>query len=134
MRWRVRPCSSVMRRTSAVVAPIGIGPEGETYNINADTVAGAIAGAMGASKLILLTDVEGVLDKNKKLMPRLAAKDAKKMIADGTATGGMIPKLETCLSALSGGCRSAHILDGRQHHVLLLEVFTELGIGTMISA
>ena len=116
-----------------VVAPIGIGPEGETYNINADTVAGAIAAAMGASKLILLTDVDGVLDKNKKLVPKLTAKEAKAMVADGTATGGMIPKLETCLTAINGGCQAAHILDGRQHHVLLLEVFTELGIGTMIS-
>jgi acetylglutamate kinase len=116
-----------------VVAPIGIGPEGETYNINADTVAGAIAAAMGASKLILLTDVEGVLDKNKKLVAKLTSKEAKAMLADGTATGGMIPKLETCLTALAGGCKAAHILDGRQHHVLLLEVFTELGIGTMIS-
>ena len=116
-----------------VVAPIGIGPEGETYNINADTVAGAIAASMGASKLILLTDVEGVLDKNKKLLPRLSAKAAKGLIDDGTASGGMIPKIETCLAAIAGGTKAAHILDGRQHHVLLLEIFTELGIGTMIS-
>ena len=116
-----------------VVAPIGIGPDGETYNINADTVAGAIAASMGASKLILLTDVEGVLDKNKKLLPRLSAKLAKSLIDDGTASGGMIPKIETCLAAIAGGTKAAHILDGRQHHVLLLEIFTELGIGTMIS-
>ena len=116
-----------------VVAPIGIGPAGQTYNINADTVAGAIAAAMGASKLILLTDVEGVLDKDKKLIPKLSVKDAKAMVADGSATGGMIPKLETCLAAIAGGTKAAHILDGRQHHVLLLEVFTSLGIGTMIS-
>ena len=117
-----------------VVAPIGIGPDGETYNINADTVAGAIAGAMGASKLILLTDVEGVLDKNKKLLPRLSVKDAKGLIDDGTASGGMIPKIETAVEAVEHGVKAAVILDGRVPHSVLLELFTAHGAGTLISA
>ncbi len=117
-----------------VVAPIGTDAKGATYNINADTVAGAIAGALKASKLVLLTDVEGVLDKRKQLIKALTPRAAAKLLKDRTATGGMIPKLETCLAAVASGAQAAHILDGRIPHVLLLEVFTAHGIGTMISA
>jgi len=116
-----------------VIAPIGIGPKGQTYNINADTAAGHIAAAIGATKLIMMTDVEGVLDKDKNLMSRLSPTDVKRLQKDGTIAGGMIPKLETCLFALDEGVDSATILDGRIPHVLLLEIFTEHGIGTMIT-
>ena len=116
-----------------VVAPIGAGPNGETYNINADTVAGAIASALDARKLIMLTDVEGVLDGNGQLMPNFTAERARELMATGVITGGMIPKLETCLKALSAGVESAHILDGRLPHVVLLEIFTEAGVGTKIN-
>ncbi len=115
-----------------VIAPIGVGPNGQTYNINADTAAGHIAAAIGASKLIMMTDVEGVLDKQKKLINRLTPNAVEKLQKDGTIVGGMIPKLETCLFALENGVDAAHILDGRIPHVLLLETFTEHGIGTMI--
>ena len=115
-----------------VIAPIGVGPNGQTFNINADTAAGHIAAAIGASKLIMMTDVEGVLDKQKKLINRLTPKAVEKLQKDGTIVGGMIPKLETCLFALENGVDAAHILDGRIPHVLLLETFTEHGIGTMI--
>ncbi len=115
-----------------VIAPIGVGPDGQTYNINADTAAGHIAAAMGASKLIMMTDVEGVLDKEKKLINRLTPKKVNTLQNDGTIVGGMIPKLETCLHALESGVEAAHILDGRIPHVLLLETFTAHGIGTMI--
>ncbi len=115
-----------------VVAPIGVGRNGETYNINADTAAGAIAGAIGATRLLLLTDVAGVLDKNKKLLPKLTAGQARQLIADGTASGGMIPKVETCLEAVDQGVDAAVILDGRVPHALLLEIFTTGGAGTMI--
>jgi len=115
-----------------VVAPIGVGDQGETYNINADTAAGAVASAMGASKLLMLTDVAGVLNKDKKLIPSLTAKDALVLMGDGTISGGMIPKVETCLDAVRGGVQAAHILDGRIPHVLLLELFTPHGVGTMI--
>jgi acetylglutamate kinase len=115
-----------------VIAPIGIGANGETYNINADTVAGAIAAAMDATKLILMTDVEGVLDHKGKLVAQLSPTAARKLLRDGSITGGMIPKLETCLKAIKGGASAAHILDGRLPHVLLLEIFTELGVGTMV--
>ena len=115
-----------------VVAPIGVGRNGETYNINADTAAGAIAGAIGATRLLLLTDVAGVLDKNKKLLPKLTAGQARQLIADGTASGGMIPKIETCLEAVDQGVDAAVILDGRVPHALLLEIFTAGGAGTMI--
>lgn len=116
-----------------VIAPIGIGPKGQTYNINADTAAGHIAAAIGATKLIMMTDVEGVLDKDKNLISRLSPTDVKRLQKDGTIAGGMIPKLETCLFALDEGVDSATILDGRIPHVLLLEIFTEHGIGTMIT-
>jgi len=115
-----------------VVAPIGVGKNGETYNINADTAAGAIAGAVGASRLFLLTDVSGVLDKNRELIPQLTASQARRLIADGTISGGMIPKIETCLEAVDQGVEAAVILDGRVPHALLLEIFTNGGAGTMI--
>ena len=115
-----------------IVAPIGIGKDGETYNINADTVAGAVAGAMKATRLLLLTDVVGVLDKNKKLIPRLSVAEAKALIADGTIAGGMIPKVETCFDALERGVDGVVILDGRVPHSLLIELFTEHGVGTLI--
>ncbi|WP_339634065.1 acetylglutamate kinase [uncultured Sneathiella sp.] len=116
-----------------VIAPIGVGPNGQTFNINADTAAGHIAAAIGASKLIMMTDVEGVLDKDKKLINRLTPAEVRKLQKDGTIAGGMIPKLETCLFALEEGVDAATILDGRIPHVLLLETFTEHGVGTMIT-
>jgi acetylglutamate kinase len=115
-----------------VVAPIGVGRRGETYNINADTVAGAIAGAVAASKLVMLTDVEGVLDKKGALVHELTARKARALMKNGTISGGMIPKVETCLNAIAASHCAAHILDGRIPHVLLLEIFTEHGVGTMI--
>jgi len=117
-----------------VIAPIGVGRKGETYNINADTVAGAVAGAMNAARLVLLTDVEGVLDRDGKLMPRLTVSEARALIADGTISGGMIPKIETAIEAVESGVHAAVILDGRIPHVLLLELFTEHGAGTLITA
>ena len=117
-----------------VVAPIGVGRAGETYNINADTVSGAVASAMSAARLLLLTDVEGVLDRDGKLIPRLSVAEARALIANGTISGGMIPKLETAIEAVEGGVAAAVILDGRIPHVLLLELFTEHGAGTMITA
>jgi acetylglutamate kinase len=115
-----------------VIAPIGTGRNGETFNINADTAAGAIAGAMEASRLLLLTDVVGVLDQDGKLIPQMTAVRAKQLIADGTISGGMIPKIETCLDAVEQGVEAAVILDGRVPHALLLEIFTTGGAGTMI--
>jgi acetylglutamate kinase len=117
-----------------VIAPIGVGARGETYNINADTVAGAVAGAVKAERLVLLTDVEGVLDKDKKLVPRLTVREARELIADGTISGGMIPKIQTAIDAVESGVTAAVILDGRIPHVLLLELFTEHGAGTLITA
>jgi len=117
-----------------VVAPIGVGAKGETFNINADTVAGSVAGAMSAARLLLLTDVEGVLDREGKLIPRLTVSEARALIADGTISGGMIPKIETAIDAVEAGVKAAVILDGRIPHVLLLELFTEHGAGTLISA
>ena len=117
-----------------VIAPIGMGPNGETYNINADTAAGAIAAALGATKLMMLTDVPGILTKDKQLISAIDAKEIDELLADGTITGGMIPKVETCVNALRGGVKQAHILDGRIPHVLLIETFTEHGASTMISA
>ncbi len=115
-----------------VVAPVGYGNDGETYNINADTSAGAIAGALKAERFLLLTDVAGVLDKNKKLIPELSASEARALIKDGTISGGMIPKVETCLLAVDGGVEAAVILDGRVPHAQLLEIFTQGGAGTLI--
>jgi acetylglutamate kinase len=117
-----------------VIAPIGIGRQGETYNINADTVSGAVASAMQAERLILLTDVEGVLDENRKLIQNLTAAEARALIRNGTIRGGMIPKIETAIEAVKAGVKAAVILDGRIPHVLLLELFTEHGAGTLITA
>jgi acetylglutamate kinase len=114
-----------------VIAPIGVGPAGESFNINADTVAGAVAAATRAARFLLLTDVPGVLDADKKLIPELSAADARRMIAEGTISGGMIPKVETCLHAVDKGVEAAVILDGRVPHAILLELFTE-GAGTLI--
>jgi acetylglutamate kinase len=114
-----------------VIAPIGVGSEGETYNINADTVAGAVAAAVKAARFLLLTDVAGVLDKQKKLVPQLTVEKARELIADGTISGGMIPKIETCLDAISGGVEAAVIIDGRVPNAILLELFAE-GAGTLI--
>lgn len=116
----------------AVIAPIGIGHHGETYNINADTVAGAVAGAMSADRLLLLTDVPGVMDRQGNLIEQLTSTEARALIADGTISGGMIPKIETCIDAVERGVNAAVILDGRIPHVLLIELFTEHGAGTMI--
>ena len=115
-----------------VVAPIGIGEDNNTYNINADTMAGAIAAAMGASRLFLLTDVPGVLDKQGDLLTDLTPKDIAALRTDGTISGGMIPKLETCVQAVEGGVDAAVILDGRVPHAMLLEVFTRRGAGTLV--
>jgi acetylglutamate kinase len=117
-----------------VIAPVGIGPKGETYNINADTVSGAIAGAMQAERLILLTDVEGVLDQDRKLIPKLTVRECRALIDNGTIRGGMIPKIETAIAAVEAGVKAAVILDGRIPHVVLLELFTEHGAGTLITA
>jgi acetylglutamate kinase len=115
-----------------VVAPVGLGADGATYNINADTVAGAIAGAVRASRMLMMTDVAGVLDKQKALISRLSVAQVKALIADGTISGGMIPKVETCLYAVDRGVEAAVIIDGRVPHAILLELFTERGVGTMI--
>ena len=115
-----------------VIAPIAAGRKGETFNINADTAAGAIAGALGASKLIMLTDVPGILDKGGQLISELTPTQARRLVTGKTVSGGMIPKVETCLAAIKSGCGAAHILDGRVPHALLLEIFTEHGIGTKI--
>lgn len=115
-----------------VIAPIGLGTNGETFNINADTAAGAVAAAIGAAKLMILTDVSGVLNKDKELISELSFSEVRKLIKEGVITGGMIPKVETCLHALENDCEAAHILDGRLPHVLLLETFTKYGAGTMI--
>jgi acetylglutamate kinase len=115
-----------------VIAPVGVGDDGQTYNINADTVAAAVAGAVTATRLIMLTDVPGVLDKDKRLIPALTIAQAEQAIADGTITGGMIPKVECCVDAVRQGVRGAVILDGRTPHACLLELFTEGGIGTIV--
>jgi len=115
-----------------VIAPVGMGAAGETYNINADTAAGAIAAALSATRLLLLTDVPGVLDSEKRLIPELTVSEVRAAIQAGTITGGMIPKVETCIAALEGGVKGAVILDGRLPHACLLELFTEGGIGTLI--
>jgi len=115
-----------------VIAPTGIGDNGETYNINADIVAGEIAAALQAEKLLLLTDVPGVLGKNKKLINTMTNKEALKLIDNGVIEGGMFPKIKCCLKALKAGVKKAHIIDGRLKHAVLLEVFTDKGIGTEI--
>ncbi len=118
-----------------VIAPIGVGPGGQPYNINADTVAGAIAAAMKAEKLVLLTDVEGVRadkDDPSSLLSRVTAQEVQAWMARGKLEGGMIPKLQCCLTALEGGVNRVHIIDGRVPHSLLLEIFTDEGVGTMV--
>jgi acetylglutamate kinase len=117
-----------------VIAPIGVDAEGVTHNVNADEAAGAIAIALRAEKLILLTDVEGVKDAGGRLIRRLGAEEARKYIAEGTIRGGMIPKVECCLKALEGGVASTHVIDGRMLHAILLEIFTDGGVGTLIRA
>jgi acetylglutamate kinase len=115
-----------------VIAPIAVGEDGETYNINADTMAGSIAAAIGAARLFLLTDVHGVLDKSGNLLTDLTPKDIEALQEDGTISGGMIPKLETCVHAVEAGCEAAVVLDGRVSHAMLLEMFTSRGAGTLI--
>jgi acetylglutamate kinase len=117
-----------------VIAPVAPGRDGETYNINADTFAGAIAGALAATRLLFLTDVPGVLDKNGKLIDALTVAEAKRLIADGTISGGMIPKVETCIEAVRRGVEGVVIVDGKTPHAVLLELFTEHGAGTLIRA
>ena len=115
-----------------VVAPIGLGADGETYNVNADTAAGAIAAACKARRFLLLTDVPGVLDEDGRLIPEMGRDRARRMIASGAIEGGMIPKVETCLEAVEGGVEAAVILDGRMDHAVLLEILTRSGAGTLI--
>ncbi len=115
-----------------VLAPLATSKSGQTFNVNADTFAGAVAGALKAKRLLLLTDVPGVLDKSKKLIPELSVKDARKLIADGTISGGMIPKVETCIYALEQGVQGVVIIDGKTPHAVLLELFTNQGTGTLI--
>ena len=115
-----------------VVAPVGVDADGHTYNVNADTAAGAIAEALAAEKLILLTDVEGVLGDDKRLIQQMSAGDVRRAITDGTVKGGMIPKLECAVQALERGVTAAHVIDGRVPHALLLEIFTDGGVGTKL--
>jgi len=116
-----------------VIAPIGVGADGQTYNINADTVAGKLAITLGAEKLILLTNTVGVLDRQGALLTGLSAADVERYIADGTIAGGMLPKVRCALDAVNSGVRGAHIIDGRVRHAVLLEIFTDSGIGTLIN-
>jgi acetylglutamate kinase len=116
-----------------VIAPLGAGTDGETYNINADLVAGKMAEALQAEKLVLLTDVPGIRDSEGKLLPTVSPEQAARLIADGTINGGMIPKVECCIQALQGGVRKAHIIDGRVRHAVLLEVLTRAGVGTEVT-
>jgi acetylglutamate kinase len=120
------------RELIPVLAPTASGPGGETFNVNADTFAGYIAGALKAKRLLLLTDVPGVLDKSKTLIPDMSVNDVRKLIADGTISGGMIPKVETCITALEQGVEGVVILDGKVPHAVLLELFTDHGAGTLI--
>jgi acetylglutamate kinase len=122
------------REIIPVLAPVAAAPNGGTFNVNADTFAGAIAGALKAKRFLLLTDVPGVLDKSKHLIKELSVDDARRLIADGTIAGGMIPKVETCIDALERGVEGVVILDGKVPHAVLLELFTELGSGTLIHA
>jgi acetylglutamate kinase len=117
-----------------VIAPIGVSEEGETFNINADTVGGAMAGALGAKRLLLLTDVPGVFDANGELIRQLRVAEARAAIENGVASGGMIPKLETAIAAVEAGVEAVVILDGRRPHAMLVELFTEHGAGTLVRA
>ena len=116
-----------------VIAPIGVGSDGTTYNINADLVAGELAAVMGAEKLMLLTNVPGLLDKQEQVLTGLNASRVDELIADGTITGGMLPKISCALDAVKGGAKSAHIIDGTVPHSVLLEIFTDQGVGTLIT-
>ena len=116
-----------------VLAPVAVGHDGETYNVNADTFAGAVAGALNARRLLFLTDVAGVLDRDRKLIKELTVGEARRLIADGTVSGGMIPKVETCIEAIERGVEGVVILDGKVPHAVLLELFTEGGAGTLIT-
>jgi acetylglutamate kinase len=120
------------RELIPVLAPVAVSARGETYNVNADTFAGHVAGALKAKRLLLLTDVPGVLDKSKQLINALSVNDARRLIADGTISGGMIPKVETCITALELGVEGVVILDGKVPHAVLLELFTDHGAGTLI--
>lgn len=113
-----------------VIAPIGVGEQGESYNVNADLVAGRVAGALKAEKLILLTDVEGVKDRDGRLLSSITRDDVPRLIDAGVITGGMIPKVNCCVDALAEGVKKAHIIDGRVQHAILLEIFTDVGVGT----
>jgi len=115
-----------------VIAPVAPGRDGHTYNINADTFAGAVAGALNATRLLFLTDVPGVLDKDKNLIKELSVAEARALIGDGTISGGMIPKVETCIEAIEAGVQGVVILNGKTPHAVLLEIFTEHGAGTLI--
>ena len=115
-----------------VIAPVALGEDGRTYNVNADTFAGAVAGALSAKRLLFLTDVDGVLDKDGKLIKELTAAKARALIADGTISGGMIPKVETCIAAVEKGVEGVVILNGKIPHAVLIELFTESGAGTLI--
>jgi acetylglutamate kinase len=115
-----------------VIAPIGVSETGETFNVNADTVAGAVAGALSAKRMLLLTDVAGVLDKKGELIRQVSVKEARGLISGGVATGGMIPKLETAIAAIEAGVEAVVILDGRKPHAMLVELFTEHGAGTLV--
>src|SRR6266496_3999634 len=117
-----------------VIAPMGVGKDGRTYNINADLVAGAVAGALKAEKLMVLTDVRGIRDEDSKHISTLARKDVARMVKKGTISEGMLPKVQACLMALDGGAKKAHVVDGRTPHAILLEIFTDKGIGTEIVA
>ncbi|MEW6676130.1 MAG: acetylglutamate kinase [Nitrospirota bacterium] len=117
-----------------VISPVGVGPKGETLNINADYVAASIASALKAEKLIILTDVPGIMDRKDKIISTLTKQQIKKLIDDGTITGGMLPKVQACLKAIEDGVSKTHIIDGRVPHCLLLEIFTKEGIGTEILA
>ncbi len=117
-----------------VIAPVGVGKDGEAYNINADVVAGKLAITLKAEKLILLTNTTGVLDKEGKLLTGLSSREVGSLIADGTIAGGMLPKVRCALDAVASGVKSAHIIDGRVEHAVLLEVFTDEGVGTLIRA
>jgi len=117
-----------------VIAPIGVAEDGQTYNVNADTVAGAVAGSLNAKRMLLLTDVRGVLDKDGNIIRQMSVAEARGLIDDGTATGGMIPKLLTAIAAVEAGVEAVVILDGRRPHAMLVELFTEHGAGTLVQA